>query len=359
MITYIREWLNRNFSDPQLIILAFLLVAGLLIIVIMSDMLAPVFASIVIAYLLDGMVSGLQKLKIPRFLSVIFVFLFFMICSLFLFLGLLPKLTGQISQFFQDLPSMLSAGQKIVLQFAERHPEIFSQQQIQQILGALSSELTGIGQKIISFSLASVKSLMSFAIYLILVPLLAFFFLKDKAKILQWVNKFLPENRALATEVWQEVNQQISNYIRGKIWEIIIVWVVSYITFAILGLQYSMLISLFIGLSVLIPYIGAIVAILPVIFVAFFQWGWSSHFAYAFVAYLVIQALDGNVLAPILLAEVVDLHPIAIIVAVLVFGGIWGIWGLIFAIPLATLVHAVLNAWLRNRERAKKKEKST
>lgn len=358
MIKFIREWLNRNFSDPQLIILAVLLVAGLLIIVILSDMLAPVFASIVIAYLLDGMVSGLQKLKIPRLFSVIFVFLFFMICSLFLSIGLLPKLSGQVGQLFQNLPAMLSTSQKFVMQLAERYPDVFSQQQIQQLVGTLSSELTGLGQGIISFSLASVRGLMSFAIYLILVPLLAFFFLKDKTKILQWVTKFLPENRALANQVWREVNQQISNYIRGKIWEIIIVWVVSYITFTILGLQYSMLLSLFVGLSVLIPYIGAIVMILPVIFIAFFQWGWSSHFAYIAIAYLVIQALDGNVLAPILLSEVVDLHPIAIIVAVLVFGGIWGIWGLIFAIPLATLVHAVINAWFRERESAKEIEKS-
>jgi putative permease len=63
------------------------------------------------------------------------------------------------------------------------------------------------------------------------------------------------------------------------------------------------------------------------------------------VAYLVIQALDGNVLVPLLFGEVVNLHPIAIIVAILVFGGLWGFWGVFFAIPLATLVNAVLRAW--------------
>ena len=63
------------------------------------------------------------------------------------------------------------------------------------------------------------------------------------------------------------------------------------------------------------------------------------------VAYLVIQALDGNVLVPLLFGEVVSLHPIAIIVAILVFGGLWGFWGVFFAIPLATLVNAVIRAW--------------
>ena len=63
------------------------------------------------------------------------------------------------------------------------------------------------------------------------------------------------------------------------------------------------------------------------------------------MAYLVIQALDGNLLVPLLFGEVVSLHPVAIIVAILVFGGLWGFWGVFFAIPLATLVNAILRAW--------------
>ena len=99
-----------------------------------------------------------------------------------------------------------------------------------------------------------------------------------------------------------------------------------------------------VGLSVIIPYIGATVVTLPIALIAYFQWGWTSDFAWLMVAYLVIQALDGNVLVPLLFSEVVNLHPVAIIVAILVFGGLWGFWGVFFAIPLATLVKAVLSA---------------
>jgi putative permease len=104
------------------------------------------------------------------------------------------------------------------------------------------------------------------------------------------------------------------------------------------------LLSLFVGLSVLVPYIGATVMFLPVGFIAFFQWGLNSDFFYIMIAYSIIQALDGNLLVPLLLSGVVNLHPVAIIVAVLLFGGLWGILGLFFAIPLATLVHAVVKA---------------
>jgi putative permease len=175
------------------------------------------------------------------------------------------------------------------------------------------------------------------------------FFLKDKEKILKWAKGFLPRNRDLAAEVWEEVNQQIANFIRGKLWEIIIVWGVSYITFMLLGLNFAMLISFFIGLSVLVPYIGATVMTLPVALMAFFQWGIGPNFMYTLIAYGVIQLIDGNILVPLLLSGVVNLHPVAIIVAVLVFGGLWGIWGLFFAIPLATLVHAVIRTWFSKK----------
>ncbi len=94
-----------------------------------------------------------------------------------------------------------------------------------------------------------------------------------------------------------------------------------------------------------IPFVGAAVVTLPVAMVAYFQWGWSSEFIYLMLAYTAIQALDGNVLVPLLFSEAVNLHPVAIILAVLVFGGLWGFWGVFFAIPLATLVKAILYAW--------------
>jgi putative permease len=157
----------------------------------------------------------------------------------------------------------------------------------------------------------------------------------------------MPADRRLADQVWHDVNLQVANYVRGKVWEIVIVGAVTFATFSLMGLQYALLLATMVGLSVIIPYIGAAVATVPVAIIAWFQWGWSADFAWVILAYGVIQALDGNLLVPLLFSEVVNLHPVAIIIAVLVFGGIWGLWGVFFAIPLATLVQAVLNAWPR------------
>ena len=100
-----------------------------------------------------------------------------------------------------------------------------------------------------------------------------------------------------------------------------------------------------VGVSVLIPYIGAVLVTIPVVVVAMFQWGIGADFWTLIVAYLVVQALDGNLLVPILFSEAVNLHPLVIILSVIIFGGLWGFWGVFFAIPLATLVKAVIHAW--------------
>jgi putative permease len=351
-----RNWFNRYLSDPQLTILGILLVLGFIIILLLGKMLVPVFAGIVIAFLLDGLVSLLMRCRIPRNFSVIAVFVIFFLCLVVALVGLLPLLSDQIGRLFQQLPSMIAGVQKVLMLLPDRYPDFISEVQIRKIIMFLSTELTNAGQRLLSLSLASVRGVVSAIAYLILVPFLVFFFLKDKVVILHWLGGLLPENRGLATEVWHEVNRQITNYIRGKMWEIIIISVATYLTFLALRLDFAMLLALFVGLSVLIPYIGAAVMYLPVALIAYFQWGWGAEFAYALIAYSIIQLLDGNLLAPLLLSGVVNLHPIAIIAAVLIFGGLWGFWGLIFAVPLATLVHAVIKASLNRKEEQKDRD---
>jgi putative permease len=351
MANLISTWFKRHFSDPQVVILAVLLIVGTVVILMLGNMLAPVLASVVIAYLLEGLVSILQRYKVPRFVAVLLVFFGFIIFLLFLLLGLFPLVWQQLGQLFQQLPTMISWSQRELLRLPERYPDFISEKQLLEIMSVVRSELTELGQTILSRSVASVRGFISILVYTFLMPLLVFFFLKDKVRLLKWVTQFLPDNQSLAAEVWREVDRKIGNYIRGKFWEILIIWAVTFLIFKILGLQFAMLISLFVGLSVLIPYFGAIAMIFPVASIAYFQWGWSSHFAYVLVLYIVLQFLDGNVLVPLLFSEVVNIHPVAIMVSVLVFGGMWGFWGVFFAIPLATLVQAVLRTWAQHRKR--------
>lgn len=350
MIGTIRGWFNRYFSDPEVVILAIMLLSGIGFIVYLGGMLAPVLASIVLAFLLEGVVRILRRSWLPRMPAVLIVFALFMASLLLVLFGLLPLLSRQLTELIGELPTMIAKGQYLLMQLPERYPNFISSEQISELLSGIRSELAGLGQRVLSYSLSSLVGLLTLLVYLVLMPLLVFFFLKDKRRILDWISGYLPSRGGLSARVWADVETQIVNYVRGKFIEVLVVWVVTYAVFAYLDLSYAMTLSLAVGLSVIIPYIGAVVITLPIALIAFFQWGWSNEFFYLMVSYGVIQALDGNLLVPLLFSEVVNLHPIAIIVAVLFFGGIWGFWGVFFAIPLATLVQAVLTAWPRAGE---------
>lgn len=347
MFDIVSSWYRRYFSHPQAVLLVLLLVIGAVVILYFGHMLAPVLAAVIIAYLLEGTVTQLQLRGFPRLLAVTIVFSVFMTVLIFLLLGLMPILSRQVTNFIQELPRMINEGRALLLRLPELYPNIVTAAQIDNVIGAFRGWVSGLGQSVLSISLATIPAIVTILIYLVLGPVLVFFFLKDKAQLVSWLTAFLPRDRGVIDQVWLEMDDQIGNYVRGKVYEIFIVGGVTYATFSFLGLSYAPLLGVLVGLSVIVPYLGAAVVTLPVALAAYLQLGWGNEFVWIMVAYGIIQALDGNLLVPLLFSDVVNLHPVAIIIAVLVFGGLWGFWGVFFAIPLATLVKSLLRAWPR------------
>ncbi len=345
MFEYLNSLYRRYFTDPQAALLVILLAVGFAIVFTMGQMLAPLIAAVIIAYLLEGPAQKIQKKISSRSLSVYIVFMLFMAFLGYLLFFLLPILYRQLSQFLQEVPYMISNGQELLLRLPEQYPDIITEAAVREVILAIKSGVSDLGQNVLSISLASIPAIISVLVYLILVPVMIFFFLQDKESIISWLTRFLPIDRHLITEIWQEMDEQIGNYIRGKSNEILIIFAASFILFRLMDLNYATLLALAVGLSVLIPYIGAAVVTLPVALVAYFQWGLDSQFMWLMISYLILQFLDGNVLVPVLFSDAVNLHPIAIIVAILIFGGLWGFLGVFFAIPLATLVKALINIW--------------
>lgn len=347
MIKVFRNWFHRYFSDEQAVLLGVLLVLGFTAVLTLGGMLAPVLAGLVLAFLMQGAVNGLERIGIPHVGAVWIVFLLFISVLMAILLVLLPLLWQQLFNLFNELPRMLRDWQDLMLLLPERYPQLISDEQVLRGIDSARGELGRLGQFMLSFSLSSLPILMNAVIYLVLVPILVFFFLMDRRQIGHWFRSYLPRERTLITQVALEMNRQIANYIRGKAIEILICAAVAYFSFALMGLNYAMLLALLVGFSVVVPYVGAVVVTVPIALIGLFQWGWGDQFIYLMVVYAIIQALDGNVLVPLLFSEAVNLHPVAIICAVLLFGGLWGFWGIFFAIPLATLFKAVLDAWPR------------
>jgi putative permease len=327
----LQSWFERHFSDPQVLLLVILLGVGLVGIVLLGQVLAPVIAGAVLAYVLDSPVRALTAQRVPRIVAVAVVFTGFLGLSLLSVLTVLPMLSQQLTQLVTALPAMVAAIQEVALDLPERYPEFIQPEQVTDLAGSVQNELLGWGQGLLRFSVAGIGNLFTVVVYVFLVPLMVFFFLKDKERILSWIIGFLPEERALVTRVWNEVDDKTGAYVRGKIYEMGIIGVASWLTFTLLDLDFGMLLAVLTGLSVFIPYIGVAAVSVPVIVVALFQFGLSGEMAAVVGAYAAIQVVDGNLLAPLLISEVVDLHPIVVIAA----------------LPLASLAEAVLNTWPR------------
>ncbi|WP_315567577.1 AI-2E family transporter [Aggregatibacter aphrophilus] len=349
MIEMLKNWYNRRFSDPQAMGLAAILLFGFIAIYFFSDLIAPLLVAIVLAYLLEWPVRLLnEKLKCPRLLATTLVIGTFTGLVFLVVLVLLPNLWTQMVNLLSDLPHMFNKFNEWLLSLPERYPDLIDTKTVESIFGSVKEKILGLGESALKLSLASLMNLVTLGIYAFLVPLMVFFLLKDKRQLMDGVSRFLPRNRTLASAVWVEMQQQISNYIQGKLVEIFVVAAVTYMIFLILGLNYPLLLAVAVGISVLVPYIGAVLVAIPVVLVAIFQFGDTHTFWYIVIAFVVSQLLDGNLLVPFLFSEAVNLHPLVIIIAVLIFGGLWGFWGVFFAIPLATLVKAVVNAWPSN-----------
>jgi len=345
MISVVSRWYQERFSDPHAVTLFLLLVFGFSVIYFIGGLITPFLVAVVLAYLLDWPLIQLMRLGLSRTWATVIILMLFVTMMVMLTLGLVPTVWHQGVNLVKAMPTMLKEGQEFLLMLPKENPDVFNEELIKAALLTLQEHIVGSGEAIVSASFASLFDLAAILIYSILVPLLVFFMLKDKRILVNSLVKILPQNRRLAMEVWTEMNGQIANYIRGKVFEIIIVGFSTWLVFFFTDLQYAALLAVLVGFSVLIPYIGAAAVTVPVIVVGLFQWGLTPEFTYMMIAYGVVQALDGNLLVPILFSEAVNLHPIAIIMSVLLFGGLWGFWGVFFAIPLATLVKAVFNAW--------------
>tara|TARA_B110000914_G_scaffold204890_1_gene199636 strand:+ start:3390 stop:4451 length:1062 start_codon:yes stop_codon:yes gene_type:complete len=344
MQNLLNKFLARYFSNEEAIYFGLLLLSSFLFIYLFGSILLPVLVSIVVAFLLNGLLSTLRSINLSHRISLfltLFTFFSFYVSLFFL----LPSLGKQINSLIQSMPLIAIAFQENLELLSQAYPEIFSEDGVNTLFANLTSQFSSLLNNALGQLAGTISFLISTVFFVVLVPIMVFFFLKDKEVLLPMLTVLLPTKRGFMNTVFSEMNQQLFNYVTGKFIEMIIVGSVSYAVFLILGLPYAVLISILVGLSVIIPFFGAFLVTIPVLLVGLYEWGLSDTFYWLLALYLIIQILDGNVLVPVLFSSRNNLHPVIILIAVLFFGGIWGFWGLFFAIPLATFIKAIFNAW--------------
>lgn len=365
MISLFKNWYLRHFSTPGTTEFALVLVGAFLVVYYLMWLVGPLVVALCLAYCLDWAVRfGTHKLKLSRRSSSILTMLLFVGLSVGIMVFIAPKIVQQGHDFYtnlqnlsepttsidndEDFETTLAArGYELVKSMPDPIPSMFSEDEIKNYVvkgrAAILSNTSSIFKNQI---MPSVVNVMSWLVYMIIVPIFTFLMLANKHDLQRRMRTYiLPNNQAIIHEFWPKINSQIEGYIRGKLLHVFIITIVNTGAFLLLGLNYSFLLGFGVGLSVVIPYVGAAIITVPILLVSAFQFGFGATFAWVIAIYIVIQLLDSNVLTPMLFSKAMNLDAFSILCAIFIFGGLWGFWGVFFSIPLATFVRTLFIYW--------------
>ena len=373
MLTLLRNWYLRHFSKPGTVEFAIVLIVCFLIVYYLMWLVGPIVIAICIAYILDFFVVYLEKkLNFKRNFASIIVMTSFIAIALMLLILVVPLIIKQAAEFYntililgdnvagalhleqntgkdaKNIDALIAQNIYYIIEsMPDPLPSMLTEesfgQYITQIRTAAMAFLAGLMRNNL---MPSVINVFTFLLYLVVVPIFTFLMLYNKYSIKNNIKTdILPQNQNIINQFWPRLNSQIQGYIRGKILHIIIITIVNTLAFSLFNLNYAFLLGLGVGLSVVIPYVGAVIIVVPVISIALFQFGLSSTFAWLLVVYTIIQLVDSNVLTPLLFSKTSNLDALSILTAILIFGGLWGFWGVFFAIPLATFIKTISTQW--------------
>lgn len=291
--------------------------------------------SALIAYILDPVASYLEAKGMSRTNSTVIIFLsFFVLLGLigWIFMpGLFHELfTLQQNLNFGDTSSIAETVKdfiKINLPFLNAE-SMNIEQKTQDMVALLTNEI-----------FALLANLLSVVSYVVIIPFIVFFLLKDGRNMKKAFIHFIPNRYfEMTLNVLHKIDQQLGWYLRGQFTEALVVGVLSVIALWLLDVQYFTIIGIFAGLANLIPYIGPVAGAVPAILVTVLNGGEPTLILYIVIAFAVVQLIDNVLLQPLVLSKSVNLHPLIIVFAVLIGGQFFGILGMVLAVPVAGII---------------------
>ena len=391
MLRLLHNWYHRHFSEPGTVEFMAVLLCCFVIVYYLMWLVGPIVIALCIAYLLDFFVVACERTcGIRRRLGSALVMLLFIGLSVLLLVLVVPQVIRQGAGFYNTIVALssnvtetLQAGEgaeaaaaaasrpaaaaapsgaagisgvdaliaehlySIIIRLPEPLPSMIGIEDLQAFVArGRMAAMVFIADIMRNNFMPSVVNTIAFLVYLVVVPIFAFLMLYDKVRLLGVLRTYiLPVNQTIMERLWPSLNAQIQGYIRGKLLHIVIIAAVNTAVFKFYALDYAVLLGVGMGFSVMIPYVGAVVIAIPVLTVALMQFGLSQDLLWLLVGYGVVQLLDAYVLTPMLFSRATDLDAFAILTSILIFGGLWGFWGVFFAIPLATFVKTIITQW--------------
>jgi len=341
--------LKKVLFDARLITLAIAVVIIALVLGFLGQVLVPFLIAIVFAYFLEGGIWQMTRRGLGRRWAVGLIYTVFLLIYLVGMVGPLQLVVRQSLRLVRNYPAIVADLKRALFSSTGYLANMLGESQQQQFLHWTAARVDEIGSAILGATAPAVGQATNWAFTLLLVPVLVLFLLIDKESMQQQIRTLVPRDMELVQKIWLELEPRLANYVRGKLWEIIILTGTTTVVFLFLGFDYAFLMGLATGISVLVPYVGAAVVTLPIAVLGYTQWGFGWDLWWLLIAYGIIQFIDGNILVPVIFSEAVKIQPFYIILAVVVFGTVWGFWGVFLAVPLATLFKTMVTTLMQFR----------
>lgn len=314
----------------------------------LSHTLSCFLLSFVIAYLLDPLVVSLERRGARRLHAIVALYVVLGIVSTFFLTFLLPMLTISWDTFLRNLPQQLQQIRQALLSWQNELPAHYGSAEINWLLDTAIGNADTMAQKAGSWAYGFATRIFFNVFNLILAPILVFFMLNYKKKIMDTAELWLPQSRKeLLLQMGREIDGSIGGYLRGQVIVSIVVAIAVTIALFILDISHPILCGIFAGFASILPFIGVILAMLPPLLFAWLKFGTAAMVVKLLAAFSVIYFLEGYVVKPLVFKESMNLNPLLTIIMVMAFGELMGFWGILLALPITAALKIASQHWLK------------
>jgi putative permease len=334
--------MNKS-SKIIIFILALLLLMAFLYAI--SSLVKLVIVAALLAYILDPWASAIEARGFKRTTATFFIFLITMLVIVIFIVLVIPIVTVEIQEIHQRISE--GKAQVMLNQFETQIESPLKAIGLENINLAqtVQAQLQKVGQKIFSY----LKNMVTLITYIVIVPFIMFFLLRDGREIKKLIIRILPNKYfEEGLKLVYKMDIQLGNYLRGQFLDALIIGIFSIIAMSILQLNYFVIIGAFAGLANLIPYIGPIAGAIPAIIISIMQTQDLSMVPYIVLAFAIVQLLDNVLVQPLVVAKTVNLHPLIVLLVVLIGGKFFGIFGMLLAVPTTGVIKVSLEEFYRS-----------
>ena len=326
--------------------------------VFFSAILPPLLLAVIQYYVMNPVVDWFEKkFKVPRVATILVLFLFVLIALIWIINILVPIAQNQINSLIKNWPHIWNDAVNAT-QNALRDPRLHEVKgSLQGMIDNTQKTLFKSGQSTINATLGNISSAVSIITMIVMTlltaPFILFFMLKDGHQLRPYITKFAPEHwQPSFSQLLYDINYALASYIRGQITVAFWVGVMFVIGYIIIGLPYGLALAILAGFMNLIPYFGTPLALIPVFVIAIMTSG--SMLIKVLVVFLIEQAIETRILSPLVMGNKMEMHPVTTILLLIGASSVWGLWGVIFGIPiyaiLKIIVSRVYNYYRRESE---------